>query len=276
MKRTILKLTNIGVSLAQRKILRNISLDIEKGDVVAIIGPSGSGKTTLLKTMNLILMPTTGSIAFEQERVFEATQYESKGVLQSLQSRFTRARGDIQKSRHVCYVQLKDYRRKFGMVFQDFNLWPNYTLFDNIAAPLKWSARKPRGEIKRRVSESAELVQIGDILNRYPEQVSGGQRQRAAIARALVMNPVVLLLDEITSALDPELVSGILNIIERLQQQGHTMVLVTHHMAFAKQIANKVVFLVSGEIQDFGCTEEIFSRSENEVLREFLGRFNSF
>jgi ABC-type polar amino acid transport system ATPase subunit len=161
------------------------------------------------------------------------------------------------------------------MVFQEFNLWPNLTLFDNIAAPLKWSLRLSSEEIQARVEECASLVQIKDILHKYPYEASGGQKQRTGIARALVVRPHTLLLDEITSALDPELVSGILECIKQLRERGYTMIIITHHMLFAKQVADRVAFLNNGKIHEIGPTNIIFKHPNTQELYEFLSHFVS-
>jgi polar amino acid transport system ATP-binding protein len=163
-----------------------------------------------------------------------------------------------------------DYRRHIGVVFQDYNLWPNLTLFDNIAAPLRWSQRLPEDVVAERVENYAGRVHIGDLLKRYPGEVSGGQKQRAAIARALVVEPAVLLLDEITSALDPELVGGVLDLIAGLVSEQRAMMIITHHLEFARRVADKVAFLHEGRIVEVGPADMLFKSPSNEALVAFV------
>lgn len=275
MSNALLKLSGVTKIYSGKTALDNVSLDVNEGEVLAIIGPSGSGKTTLLKTMNLIHMPSSGYISYKGETIFNVKQVrEDQSVVLRLFHMII-GRNAMVPSHQELILSLNEYRRNFGMVFQEFNLWPNLTLFDNIAAPLRWSLYLQRNEIQVTVERYARLVQIEDIVGKYPNEVSGGQRQRAAIARSLVVKPSILLLDEITSALDPELVSGILELIEQVKERGHTMVIVTHHMSFAKRVADRVAFVTEGEIYEIGRADALFSQPRTQELQEFLGYFES-
>lgn len=270
---SLLGLSNITKIYQGENALLNVTLEINKGEVLAIIGPSGSGKTTLLKIMNLIVLPDSGSISFGGNTIYKANSIIKETFHFSKLSRYLIGKPNNLPSIEPLSKPLNEYRRNFGLVFQEYNLWPNLTLFENIAAPLKWSLRLPLSEIEQRVEKYSQLVQIEEILDKYPNEASGGQKQRAAIARALVTNPLILLLDEITSALDPELISGILELIEELKERGHTMVIVTHYMSFARRIADRLAFIQHGVIHDMGPVNELFDQPASEELNQFLGYF---
>jgi polar amino acid transport system ATP-binding protein len=266
MNSPLLSLRDISVSINGLRILSDICLDIHRRLVTTIIGPSGSGKTTLLRTINLLRRPTGGRIIFNDQVIFDARSVIG-GPTPGLGHFFLNGFSDTFKSSGIAD---SDYRRHFGMVFQDYNLWPNLTLYDNIAAPLRWSLHLDEGEIRRRIEDHANIVKISHILHKYPTETSGGERQRAAIARALVTEPDILLLDEITSALDVELASEILKLVLLLKERGHTMILVTHHLHFAERISDVVVFLTKGRIIETGQSPQIFAMSKTPELRQFL------
>ena len=210
--------------------------------MVAIIGPSGCGKSTFLRSLNLLEEPTSGTI------LFEGTDITDKSV-------------DINKM-----------RQKIGMVFQQFNLFPNYTIQNNITlAPVKLGLMTQQ-EAEKKAKELLERVGLPERANDYPSQLSGGQKQRIAIARALAMNPDVMLFDEPTSALDPEMVGEVLELMRELARDGMTMVVVTHEMGFAREVANRVLFIDEGKIQEENRPEEFFANPKNPRLREFLSK----
>ena len=241
----ILQLKGVSLRYGDVEVFRAIDLDVPRGEILVIVGPSGGGKTSLLKCINLLLLPQAGVIRFREQVVYEANAVERKTGLAAIgRSLLGMPNDSVDRS---LKVSLHEYRRGFGMVFQEFNLWPTHTLWENIAAPLTWQrSRTKSSEVAERVRECARLVQIADLLERYPGEVSGGQRQRAAIARALAVEPEVLLLDEITSALDPELVGEILGLVEQLVASGRTMIFITHHLEFARRIATRIAFLGGG------------------------------
>jgi polar amino acid transport system ATP-binding protein len=226
----------------QLVVLRSVSLSVDLHQVVCLIGASGSGKSTLLRCINLLEPVDEGTISVDGQRI---TKTE---------------------------VDVNEIRRKIGIVFQAFNLFPHMTVLQNITL----APRKTRGRSKREAEASARelLKQIGleDKANEYPDRLSGGQQQRVAIARALAMDPKLMLLDEITSALDPQLVAEVLNLVRGLTEVGMTMIIATHEMGFAKEIADKVCFLDQGVILEEGPPEQIFSAPREERTREFLAR----
>ena len=222
------------------KALDGVSLEIDKGEVVVIIGPSGSGKSTFLRSLNLLEIPTSGSIYFD-------------GV-------------DIAAKN----VDINRHRQKMGMVFQHFNLFPHMTVLQNMTlAPVKLLG-KTTEEANEKAIELLRRVGLADRAQAYPDQLSGGQKQRIAIVRALCMEPEVMLFDEPTSALDPELVGEVLDVMKNLASTGMTMVCVTHEMGFAREVADRVIFMCDGVIVEQGTPEKIFSAPENPRLKQFL------
>ncbi len=222
------------------KALDGVSLEIDKGEVVVIIGPSGSGKSTFLRSLNLLEIPTDGSIFFD-------------GV-------------DIAAK----HVDINKHRQKMGMVFQHFNLFPHMTVLQNMTlAPVKLLKKTPE-EAETKALEFLRKVGLYDRAQAYPSQLSGGQKQRIAIVRALCMEPEVMLFDEPTSALDPELVGEVLDVMKNLASTGMTMVCVTHEMGFAREVADRVIFMCDGVIVEQGTPEKIFTAPENPRLRQFL------
>ena len=224
------------------KALNGVDCEIHEGEVVVVIGPSGSGKSTFLRCLNLLERPTGGSVLFDGVDITDKT------------------------------VDIDLHRRKMGMVFQHFNLFPNMTILKNMTlAPVKL-LKKSQDEANQRAMELLDRVGLSDRANAYPNQLSGGQKQRIAIVRALAMDPEVMLFDEPTSALDPEMVGEVLDVMKRLAANGMTMVVVTHEMGFAREVADRVIFMDEGRIIEEGTPEEIFSAPKSERLKSFLNK----
>ena len=224
------------------KALDGVNADIRKGKVVVVIGPSGSGKSTFLRCLNLLEIPTGGTIRLDGTDI-------------------TDPKNDINL-----------YRQKMGMVFQHFNLFPHMTILKNMTlAPVKLLHRS-QAEAEKKAMELLARVGLADRANSYPSQLSGGQKQRVAIVRALMMEPEVMLFDEPTSALDPEMVGEVLEVMRDLAKDGMTMVVVTHEMGFAKEVANHVMFMADGKLLEEGSPEEIFSHPKNPRLQDFLAK----
>ena len=224
------------------QVLKGIDEHIEKGEKVAIIGPSGSGKSTFLRCLNLLEEPTSGTITFEGVDI-------------------TDPKNDINK-----------LRARMGMVFQQFNLFPHMTVKQNITlAPTKLKLMT-KAQADKKALELLERVGLPDKANAYPKQLSGGQQQRIAIARALAMNPDVMLFDEPTSALDPEMVGEVLDVMKELARDGMTMVVVTHEMGFAREVGNRVLFMADGKLLEEGSPDEIFNHPQNPRLQDFLSK----
>ena len=224
------------------EVLKGISIDICKGDVLAVIGPSGSGKSTFLRCLNLLEVPTGGQI------IFEGVDITSKQT-------------DINKM-----------RQKIGMVFQNFNLFNNMTVMDNITLGPTKIKGVPKAEAEKNALELLGRVGLADRARAYPIQLSGGQKQRVAIVRCLAMQPDAMLFDEPTSALDPEMVHEVLDVIQKLAQDGMTMAIVTHEMAFAREVASRVIFIDEGVIVEDAAPEEFFANPKNPRLKDFLGK----
>ncbi|MCU6762485.1 Arginine transport ATP-binding protein ArtM [uncultured Roseburia sp.] len=238
----MISVNNLEKSFGDHKVLDGITENIEKGEKVVIIGPSGSGKSTFLRCLNLLEQPTGGSIIFEGTDITD-----SKADIDSL-------------------------RRKMGMVFQQFNLFPHLTVKENIKlAPVKLKLMS-KEEADKKALELLKRVGLPDKADAYPKQLSGGQQQRIAIARALAMNPDVMLFDEPTSALDPEMVGEVLQLMKELAEDGMTMVVVTHEMGFAREVATRVLFMDGGIIAEQNNPEEFFEHPKNLRLQEFLSQ----
>lgn len=241
-KEVLLELKDLHKSFGNLEVIKGIDLEIDKGDILVIIGPSGSGKSTVLRCMNLLEEPTSGQIIFE-----------GQDILRNLRT--------IDKT-----------REKIGMVFQNFNLFPNKTILDNITlAPMKVKG-KSREEAEKKAKELLERVGLLDKVDAYPVQLSGGQQQRIAIARALAMEPDMMLFDEPTSALDPEMVKEVLDVIKELAHEGMTMAIVTHEMGFAKEVADRVIFVDGGKIVEDGSPEEVFNRPKSDRAKDFFDK----
>ncbi len=224
------------------KALDGVSTDIRKGEVVVVIGPSGSGKSTFLRCLNLLEVPTSGQILF----------------------------GGVDITDKRCNINL--HRQKMGMVFQHFNLFPHMTILRNMTlAPVKL-LHKPQEEAEAQALKLLQRVGLGDRGNAYPAQLSGGQKQRVAIVRALMMEPEVMLFDEPTSALDPEMVGEVLEVMKELAEDGMTMVVVTHEMGFAREVASRVLFMADGKLIEEGSPETIFTAPKSPRLQDFLAK----
>jgi len=238
----LIKTENLCKTYAGGKIvaLDNVSTSIKKGEVVVIIGPSGSGKSTFLRSLNRLEDPTSGSIIFE-------------GI-------------DILGKK----TDINLVRRKMGMVFQQFNLFPHMTVLKNMTlAPIKL-LKMSKEDAEKKAMELLERVGLADRANAYPSQLSGGQKQRVAIVRALCMNPDVMLFDEPTSALDPEMVGEVLDVMKTLASEGMTMAVVTHEMGFAREVADRVIFMADGKIEEEGTPDEIFTNPKGARTQQFL------
>ncbi len=238
----LIQVRNLGKSFGSLEVLKDITVDINKGDVVCVIGPSGSGKSTFLRCLNRLEEPTSGNIFFEGVDIVDP-------------------RTDINK-----------HRQKMGMVFQQFNLFPHMTIMKNMTlAPMKLQGIS-QADAEKEAVKLLERVGLADRAEAYPSQLSGGQKQRIAIVRALMMKPDVMLFDEPTSALDPEMVGEVLNVMRELAQDKMTMVVVTHEMGFAREVANRVMFMDEGKFVEEGSPEELFGSPKNERLKSFLGK----
>ena len=235
------------------KALDDVSVNIERGDVMVVIGPSGSGKSTLLRSLNLLEVPTAGEIDFDGVDITKKKVKNEAGKWVKL---------DLDK-----------HRQKMGMVFQHFNLFPHMTILDNMTLAPIHVKNMPKAEAEQKAHALLERVGLGDRAEAYPIQLSGGQKQRVAIARALCMEPEIMLFDEPTSALDPEIVGEVLNVMRDLAAGGMTMVVVTHEMAFAKNVSDKVVFMDKGVIAEASSPAEMFSNPKLPRTREFLSRY---
>ena len=241
-KDILIKADDLEKSFGDIKVLKGINAEIRRGDVIVVVGPSGSGKSTFLRCLNLLERPTGGHIYFE-------------GV-------------DITNPE----VDINLHRQKMGMVFQQFNLFPHMTIMKNLTlAPMKLK-KKSREEAEAKALELLDKVGLADRANAYPNQLSGGQKQRIAIVRALCMEPDVMLFDEPTSALDPEMVGEVLEVMKNLAAQGMTMVVVTHEMGFAREVASEVVFIDEGVIMESAPPQEFFTNPKSERLKGFLGK----
>ena len=241
----VLEVRNLKKSFGRTQVLKDVSFSLEKGQVLAIIGSSGSGKTTLLRCLNFLETPDQGQIYVDGKQLFCA---EEKYTDQ----------------------QVRENRLHFGLVFQSFNLFPQYTALQNVVlAPTLLKKGTPE-ELENRGRELLTQVGLADKMNNYPHQLSGGQQQRVAIARALALQPEILCFDEPTSALDPELTGEVLRVIRNLKNGGNTMVVVTHEMEFARSVADVVIYMADGVIEEIGSPEQIFENPQSEKTRAFL------
>lgn len=238
----LIKTEGLEKAFGKVQVLKGITTEIHKGEVVVIIGPSGSGKSTFLRTLNLLEEPTGGKIYFE-------------GV-------------DITDPK----ININKHRQKMGMVFQQFNLFPHMTVLKNMTlAPMKL-LKLSKADAEKRATELLDRVGLADRANAYPNQLSGGQKQRVAIVRALCMQPDVMLFDEPTSALDPEMVGEVLGVMKKLADDGMTMAVVTHEMGFAREVADRVLFIDEGIIMEEGTPEEVFGNPQSPRLKDFLSK----
>ena len=240
----MLSVKHLKKKFGKINVLKDISFDVEKGDILAIVGPSGSGKSTLLRCLNMLEVPTSGKI------IFEGVNLISKDVNLSL------------------------VREKMGMVFQQFNLFDHLTVMENLTlAPIKLKVMG-EGNAKRKAIELLKMIDLYDKMDSYPSSLSGGQKQRIAIIRTLMMEPDIILFDEPTSALDPLMVGEVLDLIKRLANSNKTMIIVSHELNFVRNIASKVLFLDEGKVKFYGSNKEFFT-SKNKDIKEFLDKVNN-
>ena len=242
MSETILKVQHLGKSFGNNEILKDIDFSVKPKDVTCIIGPSGSGKSTLLRCMNLLETPSSGEIRYHGTNIMDK------------------------------HVNVPEYRSKVGMVFQNFNLFNNMTVLKNCTVGQEKVLKKSKEEAHKNAMMYLEKVGMAPYINAKPKQLSGGQKQRVAIARALAMEPKIMLFDEPTSALDPEMVGEVLQLMKELADDGMTMVVVTHEMGFAKEVATRVIFMDEGQIKEQGDPKEFFEHPKDPRLQEFLSK----
>ena len=241
----ILEISHLEKRFGTHEVLKDIDFTVKKGDVISIIGASGSGKSTMLRCINLLENPTGGSILYHGEDITDPK------------------------------MSVPAYREKVGMVFQNFNLFNNLTVLENCMIGPEKVAKKSKAEAEKLAMQFLEKVGMEQFIKAKPRQLSGGQKQRVAIARALAMEPEVLLFDEPTSALDPQMVGEVLNVMSTLAEEGMTMLIVTHEMAFARDISSHIIFMADGIIEEEGTSEEIFRNPKKEKTKEFLSRFRN-
>ena len=238
----MITVSNLCKSFGGLEVLKGVNVEIDKGDVICVIGPSGSGKSTFLRCLNLLETPTSGSILFEGDELTDKK------------------------------IDLNRHRQKMGMVFQQFNLFPHMTVLDNLTCAPIMLKKTPKAEAEKKAMELLARVGLADRADAWPNQLSGGQKQRVAIVRALCMDPEGMLFDEPTSALDPEMVGEVLDVMKELAKSGMTMVVVTHEMGFAREVASRVLFLDDGVIAEEGTPDEIFGAPKGERLQSFLAK----
>ncbi len=238
----LIETKDLRKSFGKLDVLKGISEKIYKGEVVSIIGPSGGGKSTFLRCLNLLEIPTGGHVYFEGEEL------------------------------NANSIDLDAHRQKIGMVFQQFNVFPHLTVLNNITITPMLEKKVSKADAEIEAMELLKMVGLEEKANEYPRKLSGGQKQRLAIVRAMAMHPDVMLFDEPTSALDPEMVKGVLEVIQKLAESGMTCVIVTHEMGFAKKISDRVIFIDGGVIAEEGTPEEIFDHPQNERTKEFLAQ----
>ena len=245
----ILEVKDIHKHFGAIEVLKGISFSLEKGEVLGVIGSSGGGKTTLLRCINFLERADRGTISVGGKVIFDADQH------------------------NLTVEQQRENQLNFGLVFQQFNLFPQYTVLENVELAPRLLKRYPEAEIRERSTALLKRVGLEQKMGQYPCQLSGGQQQRVAIARALAMNPSILCFDEPTSALDPELTGEVLKVIKDLAETKMTMIVVTHEMAFARDLADKIIFLDHGVIAEQGTAEQVFNAPQNQRTKAFLSRY---
>ena len=245
MAETILQINHLSKAFGSHEVLRDIDFSVEKGDVISIIGASGSGKSTLLRCVNLLETPTSGEI------LYRGVNVAGRGV------------------------NAPQYRAHVGMVFQSFNLFNNMTVLENCVVGQVKALKKDKAAARQHAMHYLEKVGMAPYINAKPRQISGGQKQRVAIARAMAMDPEVLLFDEPTSALDPEMVGEVLGVMKSLADEGMTMLVVTHEMAFARDVSSRVIYMNSGVICEQGAPAELFANPQRQETCDFLARFRN-
>jgi polar amino acid transport system ATP-binding protein len=237
----IVRIQDLHKSFGTLDVLKGVNLDVQKGEVVVILGPSGSGKSTMLRCINRLEEPTSGRVFFEDMEITDPK------------------------------TNVNEMREKIGMVFQSFNLFPHLTAKSNVMLAQQKVLKRSKAEAEKTAIAQLEKVGLGDRVDYFPAQLSGGQQQRVAIARALAMDPHVMLFDEVTSALDPELVRGVLDVMKDLAKGGMTMLVVTHEMGFARDVASRAVFMDGGVIVEQGTPQEVFDNPQSDRTKDFLG-----
>ena len=245
MDEMILNIKHLSKSFGSHEVLRDIDFEVNKGDVISVIGASGSGKSTLLRCINLLETPSSGEIYYHETNVVDGS------------------------------VKPHEYRAHVGMVFQSFNLFNNMTVLENCMVGQQQVLKRSKQQAREIAMDYLQKVGMAPYINAKPRQISGGQKQRVAIARALAMSPEVLLFDEPTSALDPEMVGEVLSVMQQLAQEGMTMLVVTHEMAFARDVSNRVVYMNEGVICEQGSPEEVFGNPQKQETKDFLARFRN-
>lgn len=249
----MLHIDNLHKSFDSLKVIKGVTLNANKGDVISILGRSGSGKSTFLRCINFLETPTSGTISLNGEAITVSPNKQGESVATDK-------------------AQIRRLRTRMAMVFQQFNLWSHMTVLDNVTLALTTALKLPKAEAKARADKYLAQVDMTDRVHYYPNQLSGGQMQRVAIARALAMEPDILLFDEPTSALDPELVEEVLNVIKDLAEQGRTMLVVTHEMAFARDVSNRVIFFDQGVIVEDGPPQEVFANPKSPQFQQFIAK----
>ena len=285
----IISVKNLHKSFGKLEVLKGVDIDIHKGDVVAVIGPSGCGKSTFLRCLNRLEEPTSGRIEFNGETVFKNERNEWKNAWKALQAKkgtpeysetavieaklaYKELRKKEKSTEREIQRHINQHRQKIGMVFQQFNLFPHLTILQNITlAPVKLKL-KSKEDAEQTAMDLLKRIGLEDKAHVYPSTLSGGQKQRIAIVRALAMSPDVMLFDEPTSALDPEMVGEVLKVMTELANEGMTMVVVTHEMGFAKEVANRVIFMNDGVIKEENSPKEFFENPQDERLQDFLSK----
>jgi len=245
-KSDVLRVENLTKKYAHKEVLKDASLSVKEGEIKVLIGPSGAGKSTLLQCINFLVIPDRGRIWLEDREIL-----------------------------HTKKKELHEYRQKVGMIFQDFNLFDHLTALGNVEIGLVRVKKMQKNEARDRAVGELERVGLKDHITKYPAQLSGGQKQRVSIARALAMDPKVMLLDEPTSALDPELISEVLAVIRALGEDGMTMIIATHHIGFASDLASEIIFMEDGAILEAGPPAKILSQAECARTREFCAKLTS-
>lgn len=240
----VVRIKELHKSYGDLEVLKGVDLDVKRGEVVVILGPSGSGKSTLLRCVNLLEVPTSGKIFFEDTEITDPS------------------------------TDINELRKHVGMVFQSFNLFPHLTAKGNVMLAQQKVLKRSKEEAEKIALAELEKVGLLERADHYPNQLSGGQQQRVAIARALAMEPHVMLFDEATSALDPELVRGVLDVMKSLAKEGMTMMVVTHEMGFARDVADRVVFMDGGVVVEQGAPAEVFDHPQNNRTKDFLGHIS--
>ncbi|MDO8963881.1 MAG: amino acid ABC transporter ATP-binding protein [Coriobacteriia bacterium] len=241
MSKPIVRLVGLRKAFGDLEVLKGVDMEVTKGEVVVILGPSGSGKSTMLRCINKLEQPTGGQIFLEEIEITDPK------------------------------TNINKVREQIGMVFQSFNLFPHLTAKGNVMLAQQKVLKRSKGDALRVAEEQLKRVGLGDKMDNFPAQLSGGQQQRVAIARALAMDPHVMLFDEVTSALDPELVRGVLDVMKELAAAGMTMLVVTHEMGFARDVASRVVFMDEGVICEQGTPQEVFDNPKSDRTKDFLG-----